>query len=258
VAKDSVAVAISSRTLFHFTNKADNLIGILTDDFLPRFCLEEFELFEVEGGASVFDTAIPMSCFCDLPLSNISEHLEFYGNYGIGLTKDWGIRQGLNPVMYISPQSDLNTHLLRVCNYALNSKSDSAVRDVADLLGFVKPVQGEMFRGGKMVPKYFYDEREWRFVPRLWDQIGDDNDDIRLTKEEFLNDVKRAHANRELRNQASLTFTPENVKYIIVSDESEIASMINAIRQIKRKFSKTEVDVLASRILSSHQIQQDF
>ncbi len=256
-----VSMAVSSRTLFHFTHTAENLVGILTSDFLPRFCLEEFESFRTQDGDPVFDMAVPMVCFCDLPLTNIPEHLSFYGNYGIGLTKEWGIRRGLNPVLYVSPQSDCNTHLLRVCAYAMARPGATSFRDFIELLSFVKPVHGEMFRHDEMVERYFYDEREWRYVPRLIEQVDNDEAleaDFRLDKDEFLDDVKRAQANSQLGNRAALTFTPDDIRYIVVSDEREIGSMIRAIRQIKNRYEPEVVDLLASRIVSAVQICQDF
>jgi hypothetical protein len=44
--------------------------------------------------------AIPMVCFCDLPLSLIKKHVEEYGGYGIGLNKTWGVKNGVAPVIY--------------------------------------------------------------------------------------------------------------------------------------------------------------
>lgn len=31
--------------------------------------------------------SLPMICFCDMPLSNISDHVEVYGHYAIGFNK---------------------------------------------------------------------------------------------------------------------------------------------------------------------------
>ncbi len=35
--------AVSANTLFHFTNNLENLLGILTNEFQPRFCLEDYD-----------------------------------------------------------------------------------------------------------------------------------------------------------------------------------------------------------------------
>ena len=83
----STSANVSSNTLFHFTNNIDNLLDILKNDFRPHFCRERF----IENGKHVQEISTPMVSFCDLPLSLVKEHLTFYGCYGIGLSKDWGI-----------------------------------------------------------------------------------------------------------------------------------------------------------------------
>lgn len=77
---------LSANTLFHFTNNIDNIINILTNEFSPRYCMESFEFL---GGCDL-EIAIPMVCFCDIPLSQIKNHIENYGGYAIGLSKEWG------------------------------------------------------------------------------------------------------------------------------------------------------------------------
>ena len=64
-------MAISSNTLFHFTPTAEYLVGILTNEFHPRYCLEKIALVEYE-----FELAYPMVCFCDIPLSQIKNHVK--------------------------------------------------------------------------------------------------------------------------------------------------------------------------------------
>ena len=100
-------ISLSSNSLFHFTDKAENLINILFEGFKPKFCLEQFGSFELLFGREVkknlkeedFEEAIPMTCFCDLPMSHIASHLEFYGSYGLGLSKEWGIKNGLTRLL---------------------------------------------------------------------------------------------------------------------------------------------------------------
>jgi hypothetical protein len=76
---------LSANTLFHFTNSFDNLEGILTNEFYPRYCLENFDVILAEL-LDLRELAIPMISFCDIPLSQIRKHVGYYGCYAIGLT----------------------------------------------------------------------------------------------------------------------------------------------------------------------------
>ena len=76
-----------SLTLFHFTKTVESWLGF---DTTPN-------------------VAIPVVCFCDIPLSRISDHIGFYGNFGIGLTKEWAMSNGLNPLLYVSSTSSFTT-----------------------------------------------------------------------------------------------------------------------------------------------------
>jgi hypothetical protein len=46
-----------------------------------------------------------MVSFCDDPLSLAKDQIESYGSYAIGMTKEWGILNNLNPVVYIEKNS---------------------------------------------------------------------------------------------------------------------------------------------------------
>ncbi len=86
---------IHPNTLFHFTRTLTNLESILRDGLRFSYCFEEF----VNGHG----IALPMVCFCDIPLLRTPQHRKRYGNYMVGLSKDF-FRQKtdfqLNPVMY--------------------------------------------------------------------------------------------------------------------------------------------------------------
>ncbi|MFU0923178.1 abortive infection system antitoxin AbiGi family protein [Kluyvera sichuanensis] len=75
-----------SETLFHFTKSSDTLEIILKNGFWPRYCLEDIRWLEF---TDVEYVSYPMVCFCDIPLSRISEHVSFYGSFGLGVSKDW-------------------------------------------------------------------------------------------------------------------------------------------------------------------------
>lgn len=86
-----------SDNLFHFTKSIDILELILVGGFKPRYCLEDVAWQGIDTEEFI---AFPMTCFCDIPLSRISEHTDFYGQYGLGMSKDWGAKNNLDPVLY--------------------------------------------------------------------------------------------------------------------------------------------------------------
>src|ERR1700761_6509631 len=96
---------LSSNTLFNFSSKSEYFYKKLQDGFAPRFVLEDYSL--ILDPSEDFKKAFPMVCFCDIPLSQLKDHYKEYGQYGIGLTKEWGIRNKLSPILYLpSNESD--------------------------------------------------------------------------------------------------------------------------------------------------------
>ena len=79
--------------LFHFTTK-ESLYEILNSTFKVSYAREK-----IIGPKLKREFGVPMVSFCDLRLSELKAHINKYGNYGIGLTKEWANRNGLNPVM---------------------------------------------------------------------------------------------------------------------------------------------------------------
>ena len=76
--------SISSNSLFHFTSK-DSLLKILESSFRPSYSRETLYFNDSE-----IRVLVPMICFCDIPLSQINNHIATYGEYGIGMSKEWG------------------------------------------------------------------------------------------------------------------------------------------------------------------------
>ncbi len=250
--------SISSDSLFHFTPSADNLIGILTKEFLPRFCCEEITL-EGEETTSFIKHAFPMVCFCDIPLSQIKNHINTYGCYGLGMSKTWGITKRLNPVVYLNKTSTFSHSLYKTLKMSakMNKNQEVATKELSETIGetlrYLKPYSGNFERNGKAI-KYvkFYNEREWRYVPKYSFKDGS----WAITKEEYNNPVTRAQENTATEG-AKLSFEPSDIKYIIVKEEKEILSMIVALRKIKKKYDANTIEILTSRIITSEQILND-
>ncbi|MFZ1547558.1 MAG: abortive infection system antitoxin AbiGi family protein [Candidatus Nitrotoga sp.] len=143
-----------SDSLFHFTKSIDHLKGILQHGFKPRYSLEDSELLGIEY------TGIPMTCFCDIPISRISEHTAFYGDYGIGMTKEWGRRNSLHPLLYAVPGAVISESISTLVGITEAKPRDSKkVEDlkyeasslVFELIPYVKPIVGKIIVAGAIV-----------------------------------------------------------------------------------------------------------
>lgn len=256
---------ISSSTLFHFTDRVQNLVDILTDEFRPHYSWEDFSLVAETLGP--FGFAFPLISFCDIPLSQATRHMATYGNYALGLTKEWGVRNGVTPVLYSYPTSGAARSISAL--FALDIPTagaegsvspgpvahaqDQLVSHVGHLIGFLKPYEGPFLRRGRVIPSVrFYDEREWRYLPDEYGSLPV------LDREDYLDFARLRDANENLRNLPRLAFEPSDIKYIVVASEVEILPMIREVERIKTKYTDDQVKVLTSRIVSAEQIISDF
>ncbi|MFA6201318.1 MAG: abortive infection system antitoxin AbiGi family protein [Bacteroidales bacterium] len=82
---------VNTNTLIHFTDSINTMRLILMNDFYPRMSLEDYGYILNEN--EIGKIALPMICFCDIPLHLISSHMEEYGHFGIGLKKKLGYRK---------------------------------------------------------------------------------------------------------------------------------------------------------------------
>ncbi|NLO22509.1 MAG: hypothetical protein GX119_11025 [Syntrophomonadaceae bacterium] len=262
---------ISANTLFHFTDSFDNLAGIFSHCFYPRYCLED-QSYLVEDYLPQY-VAIPMVCFCDLPLSQVHYHTETYGSYCIGLSKEWGQAKGINPIMYALPNS-YSTLLLKKCFgqlYPLNpellrykpEQRDLAAQNVATMLysffTFLKPYEGEVWKNGEQIKSKvrFYDEREWRYVPAL-DRLNQLGLIPVMSQQHYKEDGTRKHGNIILRESFQLNFSARDVKYIIVKEEDEVLRIADKINALASRYSQEEIKLLSTHIISMQQIREDF
>lgn len=243
-------MGLSPSTLFHFTSKS-GLKGILKDNFKLKYCLEK--IYHEE---KPIELAIPMASLCDIKISEITEHIEKYGYYGIGLSKEWAVEKGLNPVIYLNSSSRFATSLIgtmrKLCRREDIDRIDKI--NTVNFLRYSKIYEGELTRKGKTIKKYrFADEREWRYVPEkkpdylAW-----------LSKKQYDTTEKKIRRNKEISHER-LYFNPNQILYIIVKKEEEIKEIINHIRNVKGiYYTMDEIDRLTTRIISCERIINDF
>jgi Putative abortive phage resistance protein AbiGi, antitoxin len=258
-------MAVSSKSIIHYTNSLKNIKGIIQDEGLRlKYCKENL----IFSDDFHFTIAFPMVCFCDLPLSLAKEHIVKYGSYGIGFTKEWARRNQLNPVLYIEKDSILSLYLSTQTddilkpargNTNLSQEESNAILDAmrrfSHILGFCKNHVGPLSRRGKKtVEDYvFYDEREWRYLPPK--EILGDKEVIVAGP---LYEKNRKEYNDSLEN-TSLEFNHNDLSYIIVKSEKEKSEIVDFIRaKYYKKLTNPELNNLYTKIISVKQINDDF
>jgi Putative abortive phage resistance protein AbiGi, antitoxin len=243
-------MAISSNTLFHFTNRYENLINILENDFRPHYCLEDFNVIFPGVPEDNLSLAIPLVSFCDIPLSQSQQHLDTYGCYGIGLTKEWAKRNGITPVLYTYAESIL-MGFLRDTIKETQKLDDQERVFLYDIARFVKPYKGTLWRADEIKENVlFYNEREWRYVPR--------EHRLLLTENDFLDETERDAANADIRSRYSIPFTPEDVRYLIVRSEEEISPLASELQRLTPKLGYEQLTILTTRIIAAERMKEDF
>lgn len=250
---------LSSNSLFHFTSSLSNLISILSNNFLPRYCLEMPNFFNENPYNT--NLAYPMVCFCDIPLSKVKRHIGIYGNYGIGLRKEWAIKNNLSPVIYTRKKAKTANTIESLINWYISiqgllSDNDKEVfrRRYTELIMHLKPYYGGMARSGRIVNRRFYDEREWRWIPELDPKLFRSH----LYKDEFSDLELRRNENEKIGFFKKLNFKPDDIRYLIINNENEIDSFIYNLESIKMKFDSGTIKRLTSRIITNKQIVKDF
>lgn len=244
-----IVMGLSSNSLIHFTDSLQNLFGIIESGFRAKYCKETFSLKSHEEET----LHVPMVSFCDIPFSQIKDHIENYGCYGIGLSKEWAIRNRLNPVLYVQSQSAIaeNYYSLMQC---LQQKEwageiDKTPRRMGlEIVRHIKNYEGILRRNGT---DRFSDEREWRYVPEESNKYAPC-----YTADEF---AKRTAATANaMLDGLHLAFRPNDVSYIIISSDDEIQDFWAHLSTRDRFYTVHEKQLLITRVITNDQIQGDF
>lgn len=245
-------MAISTNSIIHYTGNFKTLESILKEGFKIKYCAENLILGDGSSKA-----AHPMISFCDIPLSNSSQHFNAYGKYGIGLTKDWAIRNGVNPVLYIDHNSlfaDVLHELIKERRKNESNLTNDQKNFILQIKSYAKNYSGHLKRKRVDNPDYkFYDEREWRLVPKM----------SKMNNALFSVDLSVFEKNKDTWNNkisdVRITFESNDISYVIVQKTSEIPKVINFLRNnYSVKCNAQELDILFSKICSTEQIVADF
>ncbi len=234
-------MALSSNTLFHFTKDLDTIKFILNDGyFWPIYCIEYDKGTDDHGE---YD-ALPMVSFCDIPLSQISEHIADYGSFGIGISKQWG-KERISPVVYYKDKNAIMRFLFDKLMPKITQ------RDSVLWLSLLKRYYGGTWSQSKKkyYNKVLYNEREWRYIPR------------KLNTKDLSRKVKdingfNAKAESERLRRYGLRFEYDIIKYIFVQDDKKKNELIQFIND--SSFNSSVKEHLLRCVLTIKQIKEDF
>lgn len=229
-------------------------MGILEENFRVYNCKES-----ICFGTKPNEYRIPMVSFCDIPLSQVKEHIHKYGKYGIGLTKDWGTRKRLNPVLYFAQNSFIAKSYMRALqHFALPNDTSPDVmsneqKALLDVVRYVKNYEGALKRKGKTIKDYrFSDEREWRYVPPVEEAC-----EMIVSESWYEHPENKELMDRKLETMR-LTFDPNDIKYVIIDNDNEINELVDHLKRVKGKnYTLYDIERLTTRILTSEQIMSD-
>lgn len=219
---------LSSYTLSHFTSSLHNLESILKQG------LEYHTIAEKIPGRK-FAYYVDCICFCNIPLSQIGEHLRWYGYYGVGIKRSFLKESGCSPVLY----AHSNSPFFPKGNSLVAKKAYESML----VTGFIKRDMGKQVPKGKRkaVTKVFSDEKEWRIIkgtPRVY-QVDNLSEMYAL---------KQCH----ISNQP-IIISPNEIEYIIVPNDDYQAFYA----WLTTTFPMSYVDYLP-KILTAQQILRDF
>jgi len=245
-------MSISTNSIIHYTEDISTLKLIIKEGFKIKYCGEKLKL-----GTGNSLAAHPMVSFCDIPLSESQKHFDAYGKYGIGLTKDWAIKRGINPVLYIDHNSLFANSLRKLIEERRKTDTNLTKAQSSQILrikAYAKNYSGQLKRRSIDNPNYkFYDEREWRLVPNSKD----------INNASFSIELNRYENNKEYYNQkiadCRIKFETNDISYIIVEHTSQIPDLIKFLREDYSDLcSAKDLDILFSKICSTEQILADY
>lgn len=262
VKKESfVTSKLQANALFNFTDDLRWLIKSIKQKMLsPRYCIEDIKYLKIKGLKKI---ALPMKCFCDINIHRLKEHLEFYGFYGIAFAKKWAMKQKIQPVQYVNPESDLCKDFKHVMYSSIKNKNQKSCKLEKDLknymllhLMYLKPYSCKVNRrtDEKLIDKCLTDECEWRFVPDVTKlecpQVIYDEAILNGNLIDFSNALDGV-------SEVSLNFEYSDIKYILVRSHNDLKALTKEILALNN-IEDMERYELISKIIIWDNAKEDF
>ncbi len=104
---------------------------------------------------------------------------------------------------------------------------------------------------GQPVEKLFYQESEWRYVPK------DEKVKPYLKKALFDDPVVVTESNDVTKERCLLRFGPKDIRYIFVKSDADIPDLINFIQVNLDRYPGSDQKILMSRVVSLESLSED-
>lgn len=251
----------SANVLFNFMTQLDFLKTVLKKcAMIPRYYEEDISYLNIEGLSKI---AFPMKCFCDIHLNRLVPHMEFYGFYGIGIDKEWGVSQGIQPLQYINKESNLAKDFSSIFNHAkkiseeeINQNYNNYNDYLLTSLLFMKPISGAMYRNDKYETKNFHDEKEWRYIPDF--RLVSTELPLLVPQEQLIPQTISLYSEGISRkSDLWLELDYKHIKYLIVKSESNRDDLISFIMHNIETEKAGKLN-LVSKILVFDKLKEDW
>ena len=257
-------MAVSANTLFHFT-QLEGLEGILSSrGFYCQYSDEHFEHILPVGNHYNF-AYIPMISFCDLTITQLSKdslHTEHFGSYGIGLTKEWGIKNKISPVLYVHKESRPTNQLTELIEKLKSlpkeegekfifTQASELIDELVDSFKFIKPYKGKWQKGeikGEEDSIVYYNEREWRYCPSM-DEYRVLSANIEDNKDE------KSKLNQKMKDRI-IKFQADDIKFIIINNKEDIPKIVGVIQSLD--IDENQKNGMITKIRTFEEIKEDY
>jgi len=257
-------MGISTKGVFHYTKSLDNIIKILTDEFFPSYCKENMIY-----GVKKYSYAIPMISFCDIPLTDIQYHTDKYGSFAIGFTREWTVKNRLNPVVYIDKNSRLASGLEETLNFIFldwhewledddfDNFYNKAYKGAINVIHSSKNFEGRLTRDGIENDYNFYEEREWRYIPQINDSHVTEYPDI-IWEDDF-DDLGKRFPSKPHFKHYGIKIKAKDIKYLIIPDKKYLSELLIKLKNIKGLCDNDDdYNYLITNIMTLDKIKEDF
>lgn len=243
-------MGLSSNVLWHMTKKDAFFCILKSKQFRYSYSLEKaFPSKDMKG------IAFPMISMSDLPFSEIATTKWTYGDYAIGLSREWGVKNGFSPVWYCNVGSRVWLQLSKMVYESATHDDKGYFGMGMYLMSNVKFVQAPLISPKRKFKNYrFYDEREYRLVPYITET--DDEGIPPYILEEQYEEFKKANGSSMLGFGVSFEYS--DIKYLIVNSESnidEVKKILSKDGSFSNILIVTKKDVMEDFVGIEHNVE---